>query len=454
MRRLRLLWVTPDLPLRGVTASRERWWALLARLTAHHDVSLVTFVDPQDAAVTDGLPPGLARIDRVPKRPWVPDDPLALLPASVRGGFSDPALRTAVAARLAAERFDVVQYEWIEMAHVMPPSPVPAVLSIHQLGFAKEGPRWRADGRRLTAAPAALFRYARDLDWELRAVGRASHVVTMTDEDAARLRRFLPDLRVTTSPIGVDCADLRPPPTPPPIEADLLFVGNFVHPPNIDAVRFLVDEVVPRIGRAVRVRIAGGNAPQEIAALARPGIDVVGPVPDLRAALAAAAVVVAPVRFGTGMRAKVLDGLAMARPVVTTSLGAEGLGATPGRQLLVADGAAAFAAAVRSVLDDPALARRLGAEGRALAEARFDWSRIADAHEEIYAAALATPAVAAPPPLEPAWLRRTLGRLGWAPALASGVALVALRALRRHASPRRTAPTGIDSDRPGGRRAA
>jgi glycosyltransferase involved in cell wall biosynthesis len=410
---------------------------------------LVSFVDPEDATVEHGLPPGLVRVHRLVKRPWTPHDPLALLPRTVRGGFCDPALRTAVAAQLAAERFDIAQYEYVEMANLMAPSTVPAVLTVHQLGFAQEGPRWCAAGRDPRRAPAAFFRYCRDLDWELRAVQQARQVVTISVEDARRLLRYLPDLRVTVSPLGVDCDSFHPPATAVPIESDVLFVGHFLHPPNVDAARFLIEEIVPRIGRPVRVRIVGRAIPSTVTALARAGaVEVGGPVPDVRPVLASAAVVVAPVRFGTGMRGKVLEALAMGRPVVTTSLGAEGLGATAGQHLLVADDAPRFAAAVRRALDDQELARALGAAGRRLVETCFDWNAIAAAHDQIYEAALAVPPAPPPPPLErAALLHRTLGRAGWAPALATGAALVSLSALRWHLTARSlsTPPTDRSS---------
>src|SRR5439155_14661699 len=130
----------------------------------------------------------------------------------------------------------------------------------------------------------------------------------------------------------------------------------------------------------------------EVARLARGAVDVTGPVDDVRPHLGAAAVFVAPVRYGTGMRGKVLEALAMGRPVVTTSVGAEGLGAVSERDLLIANGAPDLAAAIRRVLDDAALAARLGAAGRALVAARFDWDRIAAAHDAIYERVLQAPA--------------------------------------------------------------
>src|SRR5262249_6722476 len=150
----------------------------------------------------------------------------------------------------------------------------------------------------------------------------------------------------------------------------------------------------------------------EVARRASATVQVVGAVDDVRPHLAAARVVVAPVRFGTGMRGKVLEALAMGRPVVTTTVGAEGLGATAGRDLLVADGAADFAAAIRRVLDERGLGTALGAAGRALAVARFDWDAIAAAHEAIYETVVRAPARAGLGPAAPARLQRVATSLG------------------------------------------
>ncbi len=432
----RVLWVTPYLPRRGVNAARERWWALLARLATRHAVELLAFVEPDEVdAAAAALPPGLAATHLVPRRSYRPDDPLALLPRAVRGGFVHPALRDAIAARAAAGPWDVVQYEFSEMAHLMPPAAAPTILTVHQLGFAAHAAAWRATGGGLRAGAAALFRHLRDLDFELRAVVRAHHVITMSREDEERLRRFRPDLRVSVSPVGVDCAHFRPPLDPPPRDADLVFVGHFGHPPNPDAVRFLLRDVLPRVGRPVSVRIVGRDVPSDVAAMARPGaVEVVGAVPDVRPHLAAAAAVVAPVRFGTGMRGKVLEALAMGRPVVTTSVGAEGLGAVSERHLLIADGAADFAAAVGRVLGDPDLAARLGAAGRALVEERFDWDAIAAAHEDLYERVIRDPGPAPAAP-EPAAGRPAVARFGRLPALATGVALVGMHGLRWYLGP-------------------
>jgi glycosyltransferase involved in cell wall biosynthesis len=189
------------------------------------------------------------------------------------------------------------------------------------------------------------------------------------------------------------------------------------------------------------VRIVGHKVPSDLQALAhQPGaaIEIAASVPDVRPHLAAAAAVVAPVRFGTGMRGKVLEGLAMGRPVITTSLGAEGLGARSGRELLIADGAAEFAAAVAQVLSDPALATRLGRAGRAFVEQHFDWDSIAQAHDALYRELLASPLPRLRPPRD-GMLRvaRRLAAFGHAPALAASATLLGVRAVRHHLAGRR-----------------
>jgi len=451
-RRLRLLFVTPYLPRRGVSAAREHWWSLLGRLARRHDITLLTLADPDEIGVEGLVPPGLESVQLVPRRPWRPDDPLALLPRTVAGGYTDPAIAAAISAATAGGGYDVVQYEFIEMAQLLPHPVCPTILTVHQVPFASEGPLWRAEGRPLRRGAVLLHRYLRELDFDLRAVRRVHHVISVSTEDAARLRRFHPNLRISVSPVGIDCEFFAPRDPTKPAEVDVVdvvFVGNFEHPPNGDAVAFLVKEVVPRLGRPARVRIIGHGLTPEVAALRRENIEVLGAVPDIRPHLAAAAVVVAPVRFGTGMRGEILEALAMARPVVTTPVGAEGLGATSGVQLLIARNATDFALAVRSVLDDPQRGRRLGREGRALVTARFDWDTVATAHERIYEELLREPGPTPTWRADPvaAWGSR-IARLGRHPAIALGFSVLLCRGLGWHLRKRLRQPSATASPPP------
>jgi glycosyltransferase involved in cell wall biosynthesis len=280
-----------------------------------------------------------------------------------------------------------------------------------------------------------FHRYLRELDFELRAVACAEHVVTLSEEDAARLRAFRPELSISVSPCGVDVQHFRPDAVAPAAPVDLLFVGNFGHPPNGDAVRFLVSEVLPAVAHDVRLRVVGHGAAEALRDLERSSrVEIVGPVADVRPHLASARIAVAPVRFGTGMRGKVLEALAMGRPVVTTPLGAEGLGARPGQDLLIAEGARETARAIQRLIADPALGLRIGCAGRAFVSKELTWSRIAEAHETIYTAALRAPHCPAPAtsPARP-FLRALASRAGHHPGVGIGMSLLVARALRWHA---------------------
>jgi polysaccharide biosynthesis protein PslH len=110
-------------------------------------------------------------------------------------------------------------------------------------------------------------------------------------------------------------------------------------------------------------------------------VEVVGFVEDLRPHLASAAVLAVPLRLGGGTRLKIVEGMAMARPIVSTTLGAEGIEARPERELLVADDPPAFAASLVRLLDDPALAARIGSSARRLAVEKYAWSSAASTLE-------------------------------------------------------------------------
>jgi glycosyltransferase involved in cell wall biosynthesis len=156
--------------------------------------------------------------------------------------------------------------------------------------------------------------------------------------------------------------------TPGPTERrDLVFVGGFRHPPNVDAALWLGQDIFPRIRAAlpdVRLRVVGGDAPAEVLALSQvPGVEVLGHVPDLDPLLDASRISLAPLRYGAGIKGKVNQSLARGLPVVATSCAVEGMFLQDGRDVLVADGAKAFAAAVVRLYGDEMLWSRLREAG-------------------------------------------------------------------------------------------
>src|SRR5262249_43592053 len=152
-----------------------------------------------------------------------------------------------------------------------------------------------------------------------------------------------------------------------------------------DSILFFVREVWPRLAAShpqVRLKIVGPRPTPEILALRNERIEVTGAVDDVRAHLAAAAGVIVPLRVGGGTRFKVLEAMAMGKPIVSTTIGAEGIDVVHERHLLLADEPAQLAAAVGRVLDDAGLAARLGEEGRLLVTSSYSWEAAAGRLEE------------------------------------------------------------------------
>ncbi len=223
----------------------------------------------------------------------------------------------------------------------------------------------------LAGDAAALARAAQTRERELRIYAQADRVVTVTDADAAVLRKA--GLAVPTTVIP----NIHPPVGKTPgweTRKGLVFVGNFNHTPNVDAALWLCQEIMPRVQALIpgtHLTIVGPNPPAAVQALASADVAVLGWVPDTAPHLDAARVSVAPLRVGAGMKGKVGEALSRGIPVVTTLIGAEGMGLEDGRHVLVADDADAFARAIARLHDDRAAWEAMAQAGRAFVDARY-----------------------------------------------------------------------------------
>jgi glycosyltransferase involved in cell wall biosynthesis len=260
--------------------------------------------------------------------------------------------RDAIRAARARVRFDVAQIELAGLARcVAELDGLGTVLFDHEAGVASGGP--------LDSDPRSL-RYVRAI------YPRFSCVGTLCREDEADLLKALPGASTVVRRPGVAVPE---PARVAPDARTVLFFGSPEHAPNRDALAWLATDLWPRIAKASQgarcAALGGVGSPRLAGLLASAGIEDRGFVADLGAALAAASVVVAPVRLGGGVRIKNLEALAAGRPLVTTKLGARGLDLENGRHAILADDPETFARAVAELLADPSRATRLGIEGRA-----------------------------------------------------------------------------------------
>jgi glycosyltransferase involved in cell wall biosynthesis len=232
-----------------------------------------------------------------------------------------------------------------------------ALLSIEDIPRRKL--RWRIERRQAQSFERRWYR-------------KATALACVSPEDARPLETTLGRrVDVIPNPIG---DDFFASPTVERASSLVLFVGSMGYPPNSDALRWFMADIWPRVlERRPDARFLavgrGGDAPDAVAAL-RPllGDSLVLDVPDVRPYYWGAAVTVAPVRLGAGLRNKVIHAMACCSPVVSTSTAAEGTGASHGEHLLVADDSVAFAGSIVQVLDDPAAAAKRAVRARGLAE--------------------------------------------------------------------------------------
>ena len=213
-----------------------------------------------------------------------------------------------------------------------------------------------------------------------------SCVVAMSPVDRDKiLQRPKPPLRVEVVENGVD-TDVKIP-LPENHKPVLLFVGAFDYLPNQDAANYLCHEIYPRLRERIpgmRILLVGRKPAPDVLALAGNGIEVHADVPSVEPYYGQAAVSVVPLRAGSGSRLKILEAMALGRPVVSTTVGAEGLELTPGEDYLRADNATGFADAVMNLLEDSQLYRDIAGRARSTVERKYDWSIIAAKLGNIY----------------------------------------------------------------------
>jgi glycosyltransferase involved in cell wall biosynthesis len=397
---LRILIVSMVSPLPLKAGGRIRVFNLLKRLAAHHRITLLCLVDSDDEFSTHRAELD-ALCDRVIGVRWRPGvlgltwrviraGTLALRLPVVTLNKRSPELAATLRELLRDEPFDVVQVEWVQMAqHV---AAADLSLLARRGVLVEHDVAWVPLERRAALASGVARRFWRRevrlmRSFETGIAARFAQVVAMSPDDAARLEAQ--GLRnVTVVPNGVDVAYYTEDPAPVKEPFTLIFIGWLRHDPNVDGLRYFLNEIWPLVLRdapGARLVVVGAPvAAVERAAARAPRVELAGYVSDVRPRLRAATASVVPLRVGGGTRLKILESMAAGTAVVSTSVGCEGLGLEPDRHLVVADEPAAFAAGVIRVLRDPALRQRMERDAFDAVSARYDWSRMADRMDEVY----------------------------------------------------------------------
>ncbi|MFK2891292.1 glycosyltransferase family 4 protein [Dyella flagellata] len=391
---MRMLWALPYLPWPTTSGGKLRQYHLLRELAArgHRITLLAQSKIPLDDAARHALEPLLDRLIVLPRRPLKSFttmaaallSPLPLL-ATVNG-YAAPLQRRF--EQLLDERWDIVQ---IEHSYALQPYArsleqrrQPFLLSEHNI----ESQLGNITYQRLPAALRPLarldnWRYRR---WEQRALHQAQQVIAVTEADATAFRALTPrPVRVAINGVDVQAAaHVRP-----DVHTQrILYVGNFEYAPNVDAVEWAVQEIMPRVW-ATRPKallcVCGYALPERWRRhMEDPRIEWLGYVKRLDHVQAQASAFLAPLRDGGGSKLKVLEAMAAGLPLVSTAQGVSGLNVREGIHYRRGDHAAALAQALIELLQAPEQAVVLGEAGRRYVREQHDWRIAADQLEAAY----------------------------------------------------------------------
>ncbi len=387
MSRPKLLFLAHLLPWPLEGGGQIKSYHFLKALAEDFDITLAAFIrseserasaEPLRALCTGGIE--LVTLPRGKTRDLALAGRSLLTRSSFLIGRDDCApMHRAVSQLVSQKNFAALHVDHLQMASYVPAETRGAKIVLDQHNVEHRIPQRLAETRKnplIRAFLAAEWRQMRD--FERGALRRADLTIAVSDED----RQVLQELAGTRSdtmvtvPIGVDTTyfgDVQWEPG----GTQLLSIGTMYWPPNVDAALYFYREIFPKIRRQMpdaNLCFVGPKPTAEVLALASdPAVSVTGLVPDIRPWAQKCGAFIVPLRSGSGMRVKILNAMAMGVPIVSTTVGAEGIEVTDGEDILLADAPEAFAEAALRVLTDPVLARRLASGGRALMERLYSW---------------------------------------------------------------------------------
>jgi sugar transferase (PEP-CTERM/EpsH1 system associated) len=309
------------------------------------------------------------------------------LPYAISKYKSDE-MRRSIERLTKEKQYDVVVCDFLAPAVNVPRTlPCPTVLFQHNV----EAMIWKRHSEVQTNQLKHLYLYGQ---WrkmhafEDVMCRRFDRVIAVSHEDSEVMQREYNVSAIDDVPTGVDTTFFRPRRTEQRDQYNLVFTGSMDWLPNEDAIRYFTDEIMPLIKQQVpevTLTVVGRNPYPALLELSRrdPAIIVTGRVEDVRPYMERAAAYVVPLRIGGGTRLKIFEAMAMEKPIVSTTIGAEGLPVQRERELLLADKPAAFAAAVVRVLTDEEFAYHLGRRAAVLVREQFGWPAVAEKFAEI-----------------------------------------------------------------------
>lgn len=400
---MKILFLTLIVPYPPDAGPRIKTWHVLRFLSEKgYSITLLTFVRKEEEKYLPHLHQVCERVIAIPIQRSKIRDVLALT-KSLLGASpflierdSRPAMTKTAKELLQKELFDVIHIDQVNMAQFILNNNGHHTSS--KTIFDAHNATWLILERMRTNAPALMkpiiaLEAKKLRNYENRLVQKVDHVLTVTENDRQLLIENPDDENLKSKfhviPIAVNTRELRP------VERkegsnQILTIGSLNYPPNADGIRWFLRDIFPEIKRQkpeANLTIIGKNPPKDFFTLASPfgdAIQITGYVEDLTPYLEKSALMVVPVLAGGGMRVRILEAFSRGIPVVTTSIGLEGIAAVNGRDAIVEDDPIEFANAVVALLDNPVEQRRLAFNARELVTTLYDWKAVLQELDKVY----------------------------------------------------------------------
>ena len=390
---LRVLYLTSKLPYPPTDGGRIAVWELIKRLAERgHYVTLCCFSSETNQQSVSPLEQ-FCHVELIHH-----DTHNRLIPALLNiflpipytiSKYYSKRMVEAVSSLLVSYQFDLVHIEPLHMAHYLPIAKafsLPVILreqNVESLLIE----RFSREARGLQRFYARL-QVPKLRRYEAKMCEQADLCLTITEEDARRLRSLNPRIRTVVIPAGVDTQHFYPKFGEAEEPYTIVSVASMDWPPNVDGIMWFCNRVFTKIKEQlpqVKLYIVGKNPPLAVQKLSN-GLDIVvtGFVEDIRDYIARGSVFIVPLRIGSGMRLKILQAMAMGKAIVSTSVGAEGIKVNNGRDIVLADTETEFAKAVVELIVDAEKRHRIGKNARKLVECYYSWDRVIDSLEQVY----------------------------------------------------------------------
>jgi GT2 family glycosyltransferase/glycosyltransferase involved in cell wall biosynthesis len=410
-RQLNILFVSPYSVYPPLHGGAVFMYQALEALAKRHHVHLLTYVDRAEEVISnESLRDRLASV-HVMQRRYRPH-PLFRLESNAEQTFHDPQFAERLERIILEQRIDLVQFEYTQLAQFrLPLQRIPQCLFEHDVYFRSVQHQLTGTSGGAAVKTQEMLEWLRALRFELGIARKFDALFTCSTEEQNLLASFLNiPIKAAAKSNGtgangatsnghgprlysglrtaVDVASY-PFPGGPRRPDTVLFVGNFSHRPNLQAMEYFCGEVWPEVRRLrpqAKLTAVGAHAPAALLQRfdGKDGVTFTGMVKDIREPLGSHAVFVAPILTGAGVRVKILEAFASGIPVVSTPFGAEGLDVISGENGFLAATPREFSQHVLTLLEDPARATRMAAAAHALAVAKYDWATVANRLDAIY----------------------------------------------------------------------